>query len=296
MQERVVTADPLAGWVRFFSPLFWFREISNDCTQVYRTRFVLRNLITTQLKIRYHRSSLGFFWTLLNPVLMLTVQAIIFSQIVRNIPHYPVYLFAGFIPWQYFAACIDNGSRSMLTAEGLIRKIAAPKIIFPLADVIVCLINMLFAMAALFVLVVLLGNVFGMESLSGVRPTLQLWLIIPGTILLTFFSMGLVLISMSLTTFFRDFLHLIPIFLQAWYFASPIMYKAKDIPALGWIMRLNPLTYFLNFFQYAIFYGPYEGTWPSGDDWLIASLLGVLSLTLGYFIYKKLEHEYIFRL
>lgn len=288
LEERVITALPTDAWWRWLSLFYWISLITDDVRMVYRARYVLRNLIVTQLKIRYHRSSLGFFWTLLNPVLMLTVQAVVFSHIV-NIEHYSVYLFAGFIPWQYLMTSIDNGSRSMLSSEGLIRKIAAPKILFPLADVVVCLINMAFAMTALFVMFVFLGA----------KPSVQLVLIPVGTLLLTMFAMGLVFVSMSLTTFFRDFLHLIPIFLQAWYFASPIMYQATDLQKVrgfGWIVLLNPLTYFLSFFHYAIFYGPYEHRWPTSDVWIISSVLAVVSLAAGYAVYKKLEHEYIFRL
>ena len=122
MEERVVVGAARHAWWRWFSVFFWIATISDELAGIYRVRFVLRNLIVTQLKIRYHRSALGFLWTLLNPILMLTVQAVVFSRIV-NMDHYSVYLFAGFIPWQFFSSSLDNGSRSMLSSEGMIRKI-----------------------------------------------------------------------------------------------------------------------------------------------------------------------------
>ena len=264
----------------------WLGMVAQDVRAVHRARYVLRNLIVTQLKIRYHRSALGFFWTLLNPVLMLGVQALVFSYIVKTSGYpYAVYLFAGFVPWQFVATAIDNGSRSLLSSEGLIRKIAAPKLVFPLADVVVCLINMVFAMAALsFLFLFIWPHVY-----------IQVVLIPVGTVFLCAFTLGLVLISMSLTTFFRDFLHLIPILLQAWYFASPILYPREALGADNHFARLlgyNPLTYFLAFFQHAIVFG----TWPDARTWIIAPSVALAVLVAGYMTYKRLEHDYIFRL
>lgn len=290
LEERLISATVHYSIFTWLSPFHWIRLITEDCRELYRTRFVLRNLVGTQLKIRYHRSFLGFFWTLLNPALMLTVQALVFSQLVRTTGSYPyvVYLFAGFVPWKFFMSSIENGSNSLLTAEVLIRKVATPNIIFPVAETIVCLINMAFAMTAMFVILLFVY--------PHVYP--QLVLIIPGTILLSLFTMGLVLISMSLATFFRDFLHLIPIFLQAWYFACPIIYT-KDIlsPKLQLIINLNPLTHFLSFFQHAILGATYPGdTWPTLANWLISAGWTLGMLMIGYFTYKQLEHDYIFRL
>lgn len=292
LEERTAVAHIAPGLLQWFSPFRWVQMLTGDARELYRTRFVLRNLVITQLKIRYHRSALGFFWTLLNPALMLTVQAVVFSQLVPKSDRYPyaVYLFAGFVPWQFFMSSIDNGSRSLLSSEGLIRKVAAPKLIFPLADTIVCLINMVFAMTAMFAIFLFIW------------PHLywQLMLIPIGTLLLGAFTIGLVFISMSMATFFRDFLHLIPIFLQAWYFASPIIYPREALSEAGLFRALldyNPMTHFISFFQHAILGdASLDGPWPSNNTWIIASTWAIGMLLVGYATYKRLEHDYIFRL
>jgi len=258
---------------------------------LYRIRFVIQNLVVTQLKIRYHRSAMGFFWTLLNPMLMLLIQAVVFSNILdQPFAVYVVYLFSGLIPWQFFGTSLDAGSRSLLANEYLIRKIAAPKIIFPLAEVLVAGVNLGFSIVALFIIFLFVG--------AQVRP--QLVLLPPAILLLGMFSFGLALIAMTLTTFFRDFLHIIGIFLQGYYFLCPILWYPERFEKhveFNFAIRLNPMFHLLDLFHKALWVDPNNPYgWPDFQCWLWAVLSSVGALALGYLIYKMREHEYIFRL
>lgn len=259
------------------------RAIVNDVRQLHRFRFVLSNFVTSQLKVRYQRSILGFLWTLLNPILMMTILTLVFSQ-VMNIPirEYAIYLFSGMIPWQFFAASVANASRSLINQEYLIRKVSVQKLVFPLADVLVSTVNMCFAMLALFIL------------LQFFSPDLhvQLVLIVPGTIMLLTFGFGVSLLAMTAVTRFRDFEHMIGVFLQAFYFACPILYLPEMVGRYRWLLDLNPMTHLLAFFQAAFYYG----AWPTSGTWAMAALSAGGSLALGYILYKRYEDEYIFLL
>ena len=244
---------------------------------------LLWNLVTTQLKVRYQRTALGFLWTLLHPLLLLGVLSLVFSQIMDcRFEQYAAYLFSGMIPWQCFAASVENGGRSLILNEHLIRKVGIPKITFPMSEVGVALVNMLFAMVALFFLFVLLGA----------KVHAQLVLLPAAVFLLGAFSLGASLVSMTLMTKFRDFEHFTGVLLQLLYFLSPILYPPSVVNKYVQWLKWNPLTHLLELFHAAIYYG----VWPSGQTWVGAVGSAALMLFVGYSIFKRQENEYVFYL
>ncbi len=282
LQQRTVVAGGAQALGDLLRPSRLAREITGDLRDLGEFRHVLRNLVTSQLKVRYQRSVLGFLWTLLHPVLMLTVLALVFSQALgMGIREYSVYLFSGMVPWQFFAACIENGSRSLITQECLIRKVRVQKLIFPLSDVLVAAVNMCFAMGALFLVLQLLR--------PGVH--VQLVLLPVAIALLMIFTFGVTLVSMTLVTRFRDFEHMISVFLQAFYFLCPILYRPDAVGQYKWLLQLNPMTHLLALFQNAFYYGEWgAANWAAA----VGSALGML--IIGYLVYKRHENEYIFLL
>jgi ABC-type polysaccharide/polyol phosphate export permease len=273
----------------------WLAAIRDDLTAFLRFRFVVQHLVVTQLKLRYHRSVLGICWTLLNPLLLLSVQALAFSQILRiEARTYTLYLFSGLIFWQFFSNAIESGSRSLIHNERIIRAVSAPKLIFPLTDVLVALIHSGFTLGAFFLLALAFG--------APVHA--QLILLPAGVVLLAVFTFGLVLIVMTLMTFFRDFGHIIGVLLSACYFGSPILYPPQFGNRFEAVLRYNPLSYYLEFFHDALVSasfltqtpGATGGVWPSLETWVIASVCSAVSLVSGYLVYKMFEHDYIFHL
>ncbi len=278
---------------RILNPVRWAGALMKDVRQISRERFVLYNLVSTQLKVRYQRSVLGFFWTLLNPLMMLTVLAIVFSQVMRwNIGDYSVYLFAGLVPWGLASQGIEAGTRTLVANEGLIRKVSIHKLIFPMADVIVATINMFFAMIALFIILAVV--VFFLPTDFRLHQTLVLLPI--ATVLLALVTLGVALITMTMNTFFRDVDHITSVVLTAVFYASPILYKLEllktDTKDLTWIAMWNPMTHFIELFHSAI----YSGVWPTALNWIVALSVTVGTLVVGYVLFKLAEHRYIFRL
>jgi ABC-type polysaccharide/polyol phosphate export permease len=272
-----------------------FSAIRHDLEALVRSRYVIQNLVATQLKLRYHRTVLGICWTLLNPLLLLGVQAIAFSQILRiDIRTYALYLLSGLILWHFFSNAIDQSSRTLISNEGLIRVVPTPKFVFPLSDVIVSLVHSGFALLAFFVLVPVFGGSFHR----------QLVLLPAGILLLAMFTFGLALVTMTLMTMFRDFAHIIGVLMTAWYFASPIIYPPDLISRFRFLLQGNPLSYYLEFFHDALSPmraltdapGTLEAVWPSGMTWIVATACSVSSLAIGYWTYKRFEDEYIFHL
>lgn len=281
MIERTYRAGERSG----LSPRRIADAVRADAALLWSNRFVLRNIVVSQLAVRYQRSSLGFLWTLLHPALMLTVLAVVFSHVMRvSIDRYVVYLFSGMIPFQMLAGAMENGGRSMLLNESLIRKAPIQKLVFPVGDVLVATVNLLFATAALLVILLIFG---------GARLHATIVIAPAALALLMVFTLGVVLIAMTLVTLFRDFEHMISVVLQALYFCTPILYMREQLPE--WTRRLiglNPMTQIVELFHHAY----YHGAWPGAEVWAAAAGAALGALLVGYLVYKVYEHEYIFRL
>lgn len=259
------------------------RELIQDGRDLWRGRSITYEFVRSTLQARYQNSVLGVFWTLLNPLLMLGVMSIVFSHILRfDLPRYPVFLIAGLIPWQFFATSVTAGSVSLIMHQGLIRKINVRLFHFPIADLAIAATHNAVAMVAMFVLALLMGA----------RLTEHLVLVIPGLLFLYVFSLGAALIAMTATTYFRDMEHIIGVGMQALYFATPVFFPAEQVPALAPLMNANPLTWILIFFQDAI----YWHRWPPAIAWIVAPSASLAVLLIGYALYKRKEHEFIFRL
>lgn len=293
--ERVYVADVDLPLRQKLSPMRWLRAMASDVRDIARFRFVIYNLVSTQVMIRYHRSALGFLWTMLNPLLLLGVQAVAFSQVLNiGIRQYALYLFSGLIAWQCFSSAVESASRCLVSNEGLIRKVAAPKIIFPLSDLLVSAVNFGFALIALFLFFLLFRAPF--------LP--QIILLVPGTLLLLTFAFGIGLIAMTLTTFFRDFEHIITVLLSAWYFLSPVLYPPHMVRQNAFFLQYNPMSYYLEFFHDALIEASIltsnpaatGGVWPSMHTWVIASACSLGALAAGYIVYKYRENDYIYSL
>jgi ABC-type polysaccharide/polyol phosphate export permease len=263
-------------------PSLWLGRIAEDRRELVRFWPVVQNMVVQELRVRYQRSMLGFFWTLLNPMLMMAVMSVVFVKIFP-IERYTVYLFAGMVPWNFLSASLNDCAMCIITNEGLIRKIFLPKLIFPLTRVLINLVTLVLSMGALFLLLGPLGTRF-------TRPMLLLPVAI---VLFAAFVLGLGLIVATTNTFFRDCGHLVSVFLQAWYFATPIFYKTSLFPEeLQWRFWLNPAFPFIRLFQAIIF----DGEWPASNTLLVAAGIASASLGIGYAAFKCHEDKLVFRL
>lgn len=262
--------------------------IARDVAEFREYHGVIGNLVAQELQVRYQRSMLGFLWTLINPALMMGTQALVFSRLFRGMGsmgprEYAVFLFAGAMPWAFLSTSVTECTMALIHQEGLIRKIYVPKLIFPLARVLIQGITFTLSLTALLLLMWPLG--------AGVSSSL---LALPVAIgLLGCFTLGLGLIAATLHTFFRDFGHFLSVGLQAWYYLTPIIYKADFLPTNErWKFWLNPVYPFVRLFQIII----QEARWPALWLFGLAGFLAFSSLAAGYAVFKSQEKKIVFRL
>ena len=265
-------------------PSLWLSTMIRDRDELTHFWPVITNMVIQELRVRYHRSMLGFFWTLLHPVLMMTILTLVFSHLFKtSVQNYAVYLFAGLVPWNFLSGALNDSAFCIIHNEGLIRKIYLPKLVFPIAKVLINLTTFALSLVALFLLLKPMGAQFSYSLLA-----------LPFVIALFFtFTLGICLIVAVANTFFRDTGHLVSVFLQAWYFATPIIYEISFIPAeYHWRFWLNPAYPFIRMFQTIV----HDGRWPQWPMILVASAFATVSLGVGYAAFKSVEDKLVFRL
>ncbi len=251
---------------------------------LFTYRFVLYNLISTNLRARYRRSTIGFLWTLINPLFTMTILAVVFSTIYKlPFADFGVYIFSGLLPWNLILNSILNGSMSLIAAEGYLKKVYVPKLIFPIATVGVEAANFLFSLTSLFLLALFLGA----------RASWGLLFLPLALILTLLFILGIILIVAIITVYFRDLFHILQIVFVGLFYLVPIIYKKEFFGSdLLIVLQLNPFFYFIQLFQQII----YEARIPDASLWLTCNILMIVSLTIGLLVFKLKEKDVIYRL
>jgi len=268
-------ASKTSGLIEFLSRNF--RELI-----VYR--YALYNFINTNLSSRYRRSTIGFLWSLLNPLFTMIIMAIVFSSLYKlPFTEFSLYLFSGLLPWNLITSSLLGGSMSIILAESYLKKVYIPKIVFPLVTLGVEIINFLFSLISLFVLAFLFGAKNGWSLL-----------LLPfALLLLSLFLLGIILLLSILTVFFRDLSHILQIGLLGLFYLTPVLYPISFLSGnLLVLIKFNPFYYFINLFHMII----YEATSPGWFEWLVCIGLTAVSLIFGVVVFQKKEQDVIYRL
>ena len=245
---------------------------------LFRYRELVRNLVIKDLKLKYRDSVLGFMWSLANPLLLILVYSFVFGHILRGgPPNFAYFIMVGILPWTFFAQALMMATGSIVDNGSLIRKVALPMEVFPLATVLFNLAQFVFALIVFFPMALLFFKV------SVALSWLNFFLILALHIL---FTLGLCFIVSTATVFYRDVRHFTEILLMLLFWLTPIIYDVQAIPAsLRAAIYLNPLAYFILAYQDAL----YHNIISSFDKLIVLALLALVSVFLGYtvFVYTK---------
>jgi ABC-type polysaccharide/polyol phosphate export permease len=259
-------------------------KIPSFVQELLDSRSLLTRLVSQQLILRYRRTTLGYLWTLINPLLMMSVMALVFSTLFKaDLKTFTVFLFAGMIPWNFFNSVVMQVGASLINNEGLIKKIYLPKMIFPLSVTLALLIDSGLSFLALFAIIIVVGG-----------PLSWVLLFIPiAYFFLFFFSLGIGLIMSVATVFFRDLQHVISIGMQGLFFLTPIIYPSGALTGgASWISALNPVVPFIDLFRAPL----YLSNLPSSTTVFQAATLSLLSMLIGLFVFRSNEKKIILRL
>lgn len=249
--------------------------------EVYKYRYLLHELVTRDIKKKYRRSVLGVLWSILNPLLMMSVTAMVFSTIFRfSIENYPLYLLVGQIMFTFFSESTTFAMTSILENGSLLKKVYIPKYLFPLSRVASSCVNLLFTLPALIIIILVTGQSISLGMLTFVFPL----------ILLFFFCLGVGLLLTTMVVYFRDVYHLYGVLITLLSYATPVFYPESIVPPeYQGLLLYNPLYYFLNAFRQSL----YNGCMPDGTSLLICGVLSILALLIGMWTFKKYENHFI---
>lgn len=232
------------------------------------------------IKVKYKNSLLGFFWSLLNPLLFLVIFSYIFSHAFQSIENYKLYALSGLVAWSLFPVASSQVIQSLVENSGILKSLNVPSIIFPASAVVSSLINFCLTMVPFGVLMIVFGWTPGMETIG----------IIPVLILYAGFIGGLSLLLCALNIYYRDVGLLWNTFLPAIFYFTPIAYPVELIPEnIRWIMKLNPVYHYVQAFR-SIFY---IQQFPDYKVWIYMFIMAILALITGFFMYRKLEKGFI---
>jgi homopolymeric O-antigen transport system permease protein len=256
--------------------------ISLKLRDLWEYRELLYFLAWRDIKVRYKQTTLGIIWVVLQPLLIMAVCSIFFGYLARvpsdGLP-YPLFMFAGLLPWQLFASALADCSSSLVTNQNLITKIYFPRLVIPIAAVLPRVVD--FA-CAFFVLVAMLFY-YGV-SLTWALWTLPLFILLA---VMTSFAVGLWLSALNVE--YRDVRYVVPFLAQFWFFVSPVAYPSSLVPERWKVLySLNPMVGVVEGFRWALL-GKTEAPGP----WVAVSLVVTLVLFIGgLYYFRRMEKTF----
>jgi len=249
----------------------------------FKYRELFFQLVARDIKLKYRRSILGYLWSVLNPLLIMIVMILVFSNMFRqNIQFFPVYLLIGQMLFNFMTTATSRSLTSVIDNASLLKKIYIPKYIFTLAVVTSELVNFFFMMGALIIVVIA----------TGVPVTWRMFFILIPIIQIYFFCIGLGLFLAQVTVFFRDIMYIWSVITTAWLYLSAIFYPVSILPGKIYFLvtQINPLYFYITMFRNFTFGGPNLG---SLDLAIRGAFAAGLMLILGLVSFSHNQKKFI---
>jgi ABC-type polysaccharide/polyol phosphate export permease len=258
-----------------------------NLANLFRYRGLIQSLVARELKARYRGSFLGFFWSFINPLLLLLIYSFVFTTVMPNnvegVQPYALFMFCGILPWNWFSTSLSDASNSLIAGGNLIKKVLFPAEVLPLVSVLTNMVHFFLGLPILIAFLLIYGHY--------PNPANLIWFPVAVAVQLVFTS-ALALIVSALAVHFRDVRDILANLLTLWFFATPIIYPwfQPSVQRFHLLFDVNPFTHLAVSYQEILFFnsGP-VGHWK----WLLA--LGVGSALLfmaGYWLFDRLRDSF----
>jgi ABC-type polysaccharide/polyol phosphate export permease len=241
---------------------------------------LLFELIHRDLTVRYKRSFLGFLWTMLHPLVLMLIFVVVFSSVFRGqSKHYETYFLSAYVAWNFFSQTVVNGMAAVAWNGPLMKRVRVPPSIFTLSTILSGLVNLGLSLVVLFAIMLVVG-----APLSR-----ALWFLPVSLLILGIFTLGVSLGLTAVSVFFGDVREMVQAGLPALMYLTPIIYPISIIPdRYRLAIKLNPLVYIVQIVRDPI----YNGIVPSPTTSLIAVVLAVGALAIGWMIFRHLAPRF----
>jgi len=248
--------------------------------EVWRFKELFYFFTWRDIKIKYKQTMLGFLWAILQPLLMMAIFTFFFARSLKipsqQIP-YPVFVYSGLLVWNIFSSGLMNASNSMINNASIIKKIYFPRIVIPVSSVMGALFDFMMAFILFILLIVFYGQPVSWQAL-------WCW---PVAIMISFVAtLGPGSLLASLNVKYRDFRYIVPFFIQALLFLTPVIYPVDMLsyPLLQYLLALSPVYAAIELFRV-----PLTGIFPDITLLLISLGSGILFLLVGLIYFRRTE-------
>lgn len=266
----------------------------HNLVALFRYRGLIQSLVARELKARYRGSVLGFFWSFINPLLLLLVYSFVFTYIMpaaqdERVRPFALFMFCGILPWTWFSSSLLESAGVLISGGNLIKKVLFPAEILPIVTVLSNMVHFFFGLIVLAGFLVYYQRPVSISELALFPVAVAIQLIL---------TLGFALLLAALTVHFRDLRDILSNLLTLWFFATPIIYpyflfedplKPGEEPWQSQLIKLNPFTHLAISYQEILFF-----TGPVGHlKWLL--VLGAMSVVFfffGYFIFDRLRDTF----
>jgi len=258
----------------------------HNLAQLPRYRGLIQSLVARELKARYRGSFLGFFWSFINPLMLLLVYTFVFKYVTPNAPQgtdpYPLFMFCGLLPWTWFSASLMESSGSLISGGNLIKKVLFPAEVLPIVTVTANMVHFFLALPILVIFLIVYRAPLTAGELAWFPVVVMVQYVL---------TLSCALILSALTVHFRDIKDILSNVLTLWFFATPIIYPMSLIAVqkYKWLFDMNPFTHLAVSYQEILFYKGPIGHWK----WLLE--LGGVSILLflvTYWIFDRLRDSF----
>ncbi len=258
------------------------KTINGAVANTIKYKGLTKQLVQRDIKLRYRRSFLGYIWSVLNPLLIMLVLTIVFSNFFKfSIKNFPVYLLSGNVIFNFFSISTTASCSTIIDNGTLIRKTYVPKYIFVLSKVTSCFVDFLFSLTALILVMVITKSHFSFFNLLLFIPAFEVYI----------FSLGIGLYIAQANVFFRDIFHIYSVFTTMLYYITPIFYPAEILPdkIKFFIQTFNPLYIFVNLFRNCV----YSGTKMDLQQIMYGAFWAIGAFIIGTLFFKKNQDKFI---
>lgn len=252
-----------------------------DIQEIFKYSELLKSLVKKDVRGRYKASILGFAWSLLNPLLLLFVYALVFPYILRiETENYVMFVFVVLIPWNTFITSLQQGCSSVVYSGGILKKVYLPRLILPLANTTSNMINCLLAFVIVFVALIISGIGFS-----------KYILLLPFLLIIQYFlTLGCSFVLSAVTVFIRDLEYIINVILMLLFYVTPIIYSFDSMPAnIRMLFSINPIAPLMEAYRNIM----YDQVCPNLNGLIILFVSSIVILFVGYKIFKKLEKDFV---
>ena len=248
---------------------------------LYKYRALVKQLVIKDIKLKYRRSFLGYVWSVLNPLMVMVVMYLVFSQMFRfDVENYPAYLIIGQTLFTFMTEATNQAIFSITGNAALLKKVYVPKYVFTLSKVTSSLVNLLFSMGAMLIVFIFTKVPFSFYMLLLPIILIELYM----------FSLGLGLFLAQAAVFFRDIQYIYSVLTTAWMYLTPLFYPMEQLPQAmqDAIWRFNPMCHYITQFRTLVLYQAV----PDAETLLYGFILAAAFLAVGTWSFLRSQDRF----